>query len=78
MSYCRPPQHSVIPPLNIKKDDAAFIAAWNPETASALCALLREMGEALEVAFNYDGDVFGIHHNDATDALIKYKEVCDE
>ena len=29
--------------------------------------------DALDVAFQFDGDVFGIHHNDATDTLAMLK-----
>jgi precorrin-3B methylase len=32
---------------------------------------LKNAGDALEIAFNYDGDVFRKKHNDATDALIE-------
>lgn len=31
---------------------------------------LRAAKKALEIAFEYDGDVFGRSHNDATDALV--------
>ena len=32
---------------------------------------LRQCYDALEVAFDYDADVFGIHHNDAVDAIME-------
>jgi hypothetical protein len=32
---------------------------------------LRQCHTALEVAFDYDADVFGIHHNDAVDAIME-------
>jgi hypothetical protein len=58
--------------------EAALIRGeWSsvsPQDTLQLIALIEQMGEALEVAFSYDGDVFGIHHNDATDALAAYKE----
>jgi len=37
---------------------------------------LRQCHDALEVAFDYDdGDVFGIHHNDAVDAVMAAKNI---
>lgn len=38
-------------------------------THAALLAALEKCVAALNVAFNYDGDVFGVHHNDTTDAI---------
>ncbi len=32
-------------------------------------ALLQQAIDAFEIAFNYEGDVFGIHHNDVVDIL---------
>ena len=40
----------------------------------ALEDTLRQCYEALEVAFDYDDDVFGIGHNDAVDAVFDAKE----
>jgi hypothetical protein len=31
---------------------------------------LKACHDALDLAFDYDGDVFGIHHNDSLDAVI--------
>jgi hypothetical protein len=31
--------------------------------------LLKECRRLIDIVFNYDGDVFGKHHNDATDCL---------
>jgi len=37
---------------------------------------LRQCHDVLEVAFDYnDGDVFGIHHNDAVDAVMTAKNI---
>jgi hypothetical protein len=40
-------------------------------------AALRACHASLNVAFDYDGDVFGIHHNAAVDADIMVKQVLD-
>lgn len=36
-------------------------------------ALLRQALEALDIAFGYDGDVFGKYHNDVTDTFLAIK-----
>ena len=47
-------------------------AAYTKELEAAL----RKCHDALEVAFDYDdGDVFGIHHNDAVDAVTAAKNI---
>lgn len=51
---------------------AAFSQEANARLISAapdLLKALKETAKFLEMAFNHDGDVFGIDHNDATDAL---------
>jgi hypothetical protein len=39
---------------------------------------LKNVGDALEIAFDYDGDVFRKKHNDATDALIEARKALKE
>jgi len=48
------------------------------QTVIEQAAALRLAKAALDVAFEYDGDVFGVHHNDATDALITINEVLND
>lgn len=36
-----------------------------------LLAALKTLVPYMDMAFNAEGDIFGVHHNDATDALSK-------
>ena len=40
-----------------------------PTPDDATRALLRRLADALDLAFDYDGDVFGRHHNDVVDLI---------
>ena len=42
----------------------------NEKEIKELKKALRQCYDMLEVAFDYDADVFGIHHNDAIDASL--------
>ena len=42
-----------------------------------LMSALRQCHTALEVAFDYDADVFGIHHNDAVDASLEAERLLE-
>lgn len=39
-------------------------------TYSELVEALRQMAPLLDIAFCYEGDVFGVAHNDAADATV--------
>ena len=66
---------------DVTTSDSVTLGAWleaydNAEANAHLIAAapellkaLKEAAKFLEMAFNHDGDVFGIDHNDATDAL---------
>jgi hypothetical protein len=48
------------------------------EQNAVLLAALKETLHALNVAWQYDGDVFGVSHNDATDATSNAETVIEE
>jgi len=52
-------------------DLEADAKAYHADYIQELEAALRKCYDALEVAFDYDADVFGIHHNDAVDASME-------
>jgi hypothetical protein len=57
----------------------ADVKAYRDDYIKELENALRQCHTALEVAFDYDdGDVFGIHHNDAVDAVIAAKNLLGE
>jgi len=67
-----------------QQDDLTLVYMWafrkgeekSKARTEALEAALRQCHDALEVAFDYnDGDVFGIHHNDAVDAVMTAKNI---
>ena len=51
-----------------------YLSELNQELITAL----RACHASLNVAFDYDGDVFGIHHNAAVDADIMAKRVLEK
>ena len=42
---------------------------------AALLEALKALAPHMEIAFDAEGDTFGIHHNDANDALIQASAV---
>lgn len=50
-------------------DNLRLQLASQGEALAAALAAIKVKDEAINWAFDYDGDVFGINHNDATDAL---------
>jgi Tfp pilus assembly protein FimV len=52
----------------------AYNEATNPETILRLIELVREMGEALEIALKDQRDGFGLAVKDTERVLAKYKE----
>ncbi len=57
-----------------KKDPTAELEA----KVSALTAALSGLVTSVNVAFEYDGDVFGCHHNDAVDNLAAAESLLSE
>lgn len=53
---------------NVNDEDTLYQEAAN--RIEELEKALKSCYDALNVAFDYDGDVFGIRHNDSLDAII--------
>ena len=57
----------------IYEDEIDRLKKRNEELEKAL----RQCYNAIEVAFDYDADVFGIHHNDAVDAIMEAERLLE-